>query len=118
MSVKVNVIVSFLLIFMMASCLSNSKDIVGKWVLPISGQPDKSWGFELIKDGSAKSINASTMLYESWILRHDTLFLSGKSIGIGQTISFTDTLIVKEINAKSLLLKTTGDHEFSYTLLE
>ena len=115
---KINIITGFLLTFMMGSCLSNSKDIVGKWVLPISGQPDKSWGFELIKDGSAKSINASTMLYESWILRHDTLFLSGKSIGIGQTISFTDTLIVKEINTKSLILKTTSDHEFSYSLLE
>ena len=118
MSVKIYPFVSFLLIFMMVSCLSNSKEIAGKWVLPISGQPDKSWGFELKKDGSAKSINASTMLYESWILRHDTLYLSGKSIGIGQTISFTDTLIVKEINLKSLILKTTSDHEFSYSLLE
>ena len=102
----------------MISCLSNSNEIVGKWVIPVSGQPDKSWGFELIKDGSAKSINASTMRYENWILRHDTLFLSGKSIGIGQTISFTDTLIVKEINVKSLILKTTRGHEFSYSLLK
>lgn len=118
MSISSRLFISLLVLLFLISCYSSPKQLIGKWVIPISGQVDQSWGFEIKKDGSAKSINASTLLYNKWILKKDTLLLFGKSVGLGQTIDFIDTLIVQNLNKNSLILKTTSGYELSYTLLE
>ena len=61
-------------------------------------------GFQLNEDGTVASINMATLQYEAWECKDDTLLLSGKSIGNGQTIDFTDTLTISALSADSMTL--------------
>lgn len=93
-----------------ATQLTEAVNIVGSWVQPIPGQ-DGVQGFTLKEDGSAESVNMATLQYETWKAENEQLYLSGKSIGNGQTIPFTDTLEIKSVTADSLTLnlKRGGD---------
>lgn len=55
----------------------------------------------------------ATLVYESWKQKGDQLILTGKSIGNGQTIEFTDTLEIIKLSADSLILDN-GEIEFHY----
>lgn len=99
-------------IFLLASCAK--ADLVGKWVEPIPGMESQMQGFNFEKDGKASSINMNTLLYESWRREGDKLFLTGKSLGNGQTINFHEEYIISTLNEKTLILKD-GDIEFIYT---
>lgn len=81
--------------------------ITGVWVQPIPGM-DGVQGMELKGDGSASSVNMSTLLYRTWMLRGDKLILTGESVGNGQTIDFTDTLSVERFSADTLVLEHRG----------
>lgn len=77
--------------------------IVGSWVEPIPGMEGVQ-GFKLTSDGVATSINMATLLYNSWTLDNGTLYLSGQSIGNGQTIDVNDVWTVETLSADSLIL--------------
>ena len=113
-------ILSFSLVGLISlwGCQDAPLNIKGKWVLPIQGAEDSHWGFELKEDSNAVSINTSTLQYQKWSLKKDTLILFGQSIGIGQTIEFSDTLIVKKINSKILTLERTNGFQFNYTKID
>ena len=98
----------------LASCSVQKKDpvsesqegsLVGRWTEPVSGMPDMRQGFELAYDGTATAIGTATLQYEQWSANGDSLFLEGKSIGNGQTISFTDTLIINSFQFDSLVVQ-------------
>ncbi len=79
--------------------------LVGRWTEPVPGMPDMRQGFELADDGTATAIGTATLQYEQWSANDDSLFLTGKSIGNGQTISFTDTLIINSFQFDSLVVQ-------------
>lgn len=79
--------------------------IEGDWVEPIPGMENQMQGVSLEKGGKASSINMSTLQYEAWEVKDNNLILSGKSIGNGQTISFSDTLAIENLTDTELTLK-------------
>ncbi|HPT21271.1 MAG TPA: lipocalin family protein [Bacteroidales bacterium] len=101
-------------LFLSTGCSSQQDGITGSWVQPIPGQEGKCQGINLEQGGKASSINMSTLLMESWKVTDNNLIISGKSIGNGQTICFTDTLVVKHVSKDTLVLKK-GNMDMIYT---
>lgn len=89
-------------------CSSGDKALIGSWTQPVPGMENQSQGIRFESEGKASSIGMATLLYESWKKEDDELILTGKSIGNGQTISFTDTLRIKELTGSSLILEQNG----------
>lgn len=87
--------------------------IEGEWVEPIPGMENQVQGVHLQKGGRASSINMATLQYEKWEKKGDKLILSGKSLGNGQTIPFSDTLTVEKLTDSELSLKR-GDMTILY----
>lgn len=87
----------------LTACCGNG--IEGEWVEPAPGMEDMMQGMNLEHGGKASSINMATLQYEKWEKRGDRLLLSGKSIGNGMTIPFTDTLVIVKLTATELTLK-------------
>lgn len=97
--------------FVLTAC--GGPGVEGKWVEPVPGMEGLMQGVELEADGKASSINMATLQYEKWEMNGDTLVLTGKSIGNGQTIDFADTLVVEKLTGDALTLKR-GDMTVSY----
>jgi hypothetical protein len=102
-----------LVFFVLISCNQNENVIVGSWIQPIPGQSGKVQGIRLDSDGKASSINMQTLLYETWEQQGEKIILTGKSIGNGQTILFSDTLKVDKLTADTLVLRK-GNFERVY----
>lgn len=103
------------------ACSGNNNltnQLKGSWVAPINSMPEQMEGFELKDDGLASSINMATLVYEKWetikLDNADVLVLQGKSIGNGQTLSFSDTLKIDKISENSLTL-TQDSYTRTYT---
>ena len=62
-------------------------------------------GVELNADGSARSVNMATLLYDSWKLEKESLILHGLSIGNGVSGEFSDTLVILKLTPDSLILQ-------------
>lgn len=77
----------------------------GSWVEPVPGMEEQTQGFTLNEDGTAVSINMATLQYHEWSASGDTLVLTGKSIGNGQTIDMADTLLIVSVSADSLVVR-------------
>lgn len=95
-----------------------SDKLIGKWVAPIEGMPDNVEGMDLKENGIASSINMATLVYEKWETipiagNQDGLILSGKSIGNGQTIEFSDTLKIDKLTDNTLTV-TNGKYTRTY----
>lgn len=97
-----------------------SDKLIGSWVAPVNGMPDMVEGMKLDEGGVASSINMATLIYKSWQStgnnkdeNTDYLILSGKSVGNGITIDFTDTLKINKLTADSLIV-TNGDYTRAY----
>lgn len=89
-------------------------EILGSWVEPVEGMPGKVQGINIGEGGVASSVNMATLLYETWRVNGDSLFLTGKSLGNGQTIQFIDTLKINKITTDSLFL-SAGEYNVSYS---
>lgn len=95
-----------IVVVLAVSC--SQAEMAGAWVQPIPGQEGKVQGMVLNEDGTASSVNMATLQYESWKKEGDKLVLSGKSIGNGQTISFTDTLAIYELGQDTLVIGSSN----------
>ena len=71
---------------------------------PVAGLDKETQGFLLRKNGTAKSINMYTLVYEKWELTHDTLLLWNHSEGVKDTSTIVDTTVIKELSDTSLVL--------------
>lgn len=78
--------------------------LIGKWIQPVAGLDKETQGFQLRKNGTARSINMYTLVYEKWLLTHDTLLLWNHSEGVKDTSTIVDTTIIKELSDTSLIL--------------
>ena len=83
----------------------DSDKFIGSWVQPNPINEKEVQGFTLKKDGTAESINFSTLKYKNWWYESPELNLVVESIG--NKISFTDTTKyeVAKITDKELELK-------------
>ena len=63
---------------------------------------------QLNADGTASSVNMYTLVLESWKREGDKLILTGKSVGNGINIAFTDTLT---IDRKARTTRFSSDRE-------
>lgn len=108
---KVVFCISALSLLFVSSCADKSgydeSDFLGSWVEPIPGMEGVQ-GVRLEKDGKAGSINMATLSYSSWEYSGDRIILSGKSIGNGITIDFSDTLDVVKFTGDTLLLSKSN----------
>lgn len=96
------------LISAIALTACDGSGIEGGWVEPVPGMEDQVQGINLEAGGKASSINMATLQFESWQKQGDRLILSGKSIGNGTTIPFTDTLVIERLSDNELWLKRGG----------
>lgn len=92
----------------MAFTACGGPSIEGDWVEQVPGMENYVQGISLEKDGKASSINMATLSFDSWEKKGDMLILSGKSIGNGVTVEFTDTLTIENLTADSLCLRNGG----------
>ena len=92
------------LVGLLVSC-GDLPQMEGTWVEPVPGMENSVQGFKLEEGGKASSVNMATLQYESWKQEGDKLILSGKSIGNGVTIPFSDTLEIAGLTQDSLFLK-------------
>lgn len=111
---KKKMLAATLLSCLLAACGGQSSPIVGEWVEPVPGMEGQVQGIKIEKGGTASSINMATLVYESWKQDGNQLILTGKSIGNGQTIEFTDTMSIQKISNDSLILDDRG-REIRYT---
>ena len=96
------------------SCASAPQAAIeGSWVEQVPDMPGIEQGFTLETGGKAASINMATLQYNRWERRDDVLLLSGRSLGNGQTIDFTDTLQIKHLTPDSLIV-VRGTMERTY----
>lgn len=107
---QTNILLLAIVTMLMIACTSkktSSTDEVlcplGSWIKPIDGMNGFD-GIEIKDGGLASSINSSTLLYETWTQNDEDLVLSGKSIGNGQTITFSNCYKVKKCDSDSLIL--------------
>ncbi len=84
--------------------LFSADKIIGRWIQPVPGVDKEMQGFHLRKDGTARSINMYTLVYEKWALQHDTLLLWNHSEGVKDTTTIIDTALIKELTDSTLVL--------------
>lgn len=89
-----------------AGCCKESK-YLGEWVDPIPGMEGVQ-GVLIEKDGKASSVNMQTLVYETWALQGDSLVLTGKSIGNGQTIEFAENFMLEKDGSEWVLRAEDG----------
>lgn len=111
------IVLLFALLGVLAGCGTDSGRLVGTWVQPVPGQPGLQQGIRLEKGGKASSVNMHTLVYEHWRKNGNQLILTGKSIGNGQTLLFSDTLQIGKLTATTLILKK-GEYTAEYTRSE
>ena len=82
----------------LTSCSSKiqEEDLYGIWIQPVPGS-QLVQGVELKSDGSARSVNMATLLYDSWKLDSKSIILNGLSIGNGASGEFSDTLSIVKL---------------------
>lgn len=105
-------LLSVLFALFLVAC--NNPDITGTWVQPVPNLPDMVQGFTLGENGVATSVNMATLQYDTWTLNGDELTMTGRSIGNGQTIKFSETYILEKLSPDTLVLRN-GDMELTYT---
>lgn len=83
--------------------------LIGSWV----DQSKTALDFSLYEDGTAKSDNMATLLYQQWYEKDNQLLIIAESIGNKQ--SFIDTIAysIERINSNELVLKR-GDLILNY----
>lgn len=119
---KKSLLLSFAAAAMAVGCTApatmNPEPFVGMW---LESTPDGSnfvQGVELNADGTAASIGMATLQYETWkIVADSSIILTGKSIGNGQTIDFSDTMKVSSISPEEMVLLRNGTYKTQYNRL-
>jgi len=90
-------------VFLSGSAVTRA-DLVGDWVEPIPGMESQAQGFTLHEDGSAKSINMATLLYQHWRLNEGKLTLIGESVGNRTSSTFEEQYQIQSLGNGELRL--------------
>lgn len=93
----------------------NETDLLGNWIAIPHSSSGFVQGLTLAEGGKASSIGMATLQYENWqILPQGQLVLNGKSIGNGQTITFSDTLTIQSLQQDTLSLRKGINWQIKY----
>lgn len=87
-----------------SSCKRQKVQIVGDWVVPAKDM-SRAEGFGLGQGGIAATINNSTVQYARWSLKKRRLVLEGIRFEEGHVHQFSDTMMVRKLTEKSLVLQ-------------
>ena len=82
--------------------------------IPIPGRTQDVQEIKFQKDGKASSINMATLQYKSWKINGKTLILEGESTGNRQTLHFSDTLNIIQLDKDQLILKKGVGYQIHY----
>lgn len=98
----------------------NADQLVGKWLQPVPGLDKETQGFLLKKNGKAVSVNMYSLVYDKWLLQHDTLLLWNHTEGAHNkdTAATIDTTIIKSLTDTTLVLfpiKAVPGYQEQYT---
>lgn len=75
--------------------------LVGSW----KDQSPAALHFSLLEDGTARSDNMATLLYQSWRIDGDDLILVAKSVGNGTSILDTTNYKIEKLDKEEMILK-------------
>jgi len=69
--------------------------------------------FSINADGTAKSDNMETLLYQKWEVKNNQLYLTAESIGNGSSSTNTAVYEIQKLNKNQMILKQ-GEMLFEY----
>ena len=79
---------------------STSKLLIGSWL----DSSEAKLHFTLLENGIAKSDNMKTLVYKSWSVRNDSLFLKVKSIGNRTHFESIEAYKIDTLDSNTLVL--------------
>ena len=81
------------------------KQLIGSWL----DQSESKLHFSMLQDGTARSDNMTTLLYQKWRLDGTKLILTAKSIGNGNSSTDEETYEIKTLTEEKMILQN-GDY--------
>jgi hypothetical protein len=93
--------------------ISETNLLIGSWVEPNPINANEVQGIKINEDGTAKSINMSTLVYKKWWKENDKLALVFESVGNGLTIIDTTKFEIIKLNHNELEIKD-NDYTIKY----
>lgn len=88
----------------------NKQLLIGSWLDTSASQLH----FSLLEDGTARSDNMATLLYQKWRLAGSKLVLTVKSIGNGSSSIDEESYEIKTLTEEKLVLEN-GDYTMEFT---
>ena len=98
---------------LLPSMISETNLLIGSWVEPNPINANEVQGIKINEDGTAKSINMSTLVYKKWWKENDKIALVFESIGNGLTIIDTTKFEIIKLNHYELEIKD-NDYTIKY----
>lgn len=95
------------------SMVSETNLLIGSWVEPNPINANEVQGIKINENGTAKSINMSTLVYKKWWKENDKLALVFESVGNGLTIIDTTKFEIIKLNHNELEIKD-NDYTIKY----
>lgn len=95
------------------SMISETNLLIGSWVEPNPINANEVQGIKINEDGTAKSINMTTLVYKKWWKENDKLALVFESVGNGLTIIDTTKFEIIKLNHNELEIKD-NDYTIKY----
>ncbi len=87
----------------------NEKLLIGSWL----DQSKSKLHFSLFQDGTARSDNMATLLYQKWRLDGTKLVLTAKSVGNGNSSTDEETYEIKTLTEDKMILQN-GDFLYKF----
>ena len=84
----------------------DKKKLIGSWLDPTASKLH----FSLFQDGTARSDNMKTLLYQKWRLNETTLILTTKSIGNGTLSTEENDYEIKILTPEKMVLQNNNGH--------
>jgi hypothetical protein len=82
--------------------------LLGSWIETMPGSESEFQGFTLHHDGTATSINKTSVEYKRWMLNNGQLILTTISFGNQCSIIEDQVYTIEAVGSKRLLLKTSS----------
>jgi hypothetical protein len=98
---------------LLPSMISETNLLIGSWVEPNPINANEVQGIKINEDGTAKSINMSTLVYKKWWKENEKLALVFESVGNGLTIIDTTKFEIIKLNHNELEIKD-NDYTIKY----
>lgn len=92
-----------------SEALVNKQLLIGSWL----DTSESQLHFSLLEDGTARSDNMATLLYQKWRIEGSKLILTVKSIGNGSSSIDEESYEVKTLTEEKLVLQN-GDYTLEY----